>query len=167
MAVWPDNLPIMKVLDLQCAQSHGFEGWFGSEDDFTSQLARGLVTCPMCGDTSITKKLSAPRLNLGHARAPDAATQEPEKATRQDVVATTDTHSALQAAWLGVARRILANTDDVGDRFAEEARKIHYGEVAQRGIRGKASAAETQALADEGIEVMQMSLPDLLKGPMQ
>ncbi len=157
----------MKVLDLQCAQSHGFEGWFGSEDDFTSQLARGLVSCPMCGDTTIIKKLSAPRLNLGHGRAPDAAAQTQEKATSQGVVAITDAHTALQAAWLGVARRILANTDDVGDRFAEEARKIHYGEVAQRGIRGKASAAETEALADEGIEVMQMTLPDALKGPMQ
>ena len=157
----------MKVLDLQCAQSHGFEGWFGSEDDFTGQLARGLVTCPMCGDTTITKKLSAPRLNLGHARAPHDTAQATQPATRQDVVATTETHIALQAAWLGVARRILANTDDVGDRFAEEARKIHYGEVARRGIRGKASAAETEALAEEGIEVMQMALPDVLKGPMQ
>lgn len=152
----------MKVLDLQCAQSHGFEGWFGSEDDFTSQLARGLVSCPMCGDTTISKKLSAPRLNLGHAKAPEAA-QQP----RHDVVATHDPQAAYQAAWLGMARRILANTDDVGDRFAEEARKIHYGEVPQRGIRGKASQAESESLADEGIEVMQIALPDALKGPVQ
>lgn len=151
----------MKVLDLQCAQSHGFEGWFGSEDDFASQLARGLVSCPMCGDTAITKKLSAPRLNLGHGRAPEAA--QP----RQDVVATNDSHTALQAAWLGMARRILANTDDVGDTFAEEARKIHYGEVPPRGIRGKASQAESEALAQEGIEVMQLALPEVLKGPLQ
>lgn len=54
----------MKVLDLQCAQHHVFEGWFGSEDDYQSQLTRGLLTCPMCGDASVTKKLSAPRLNL-------------------------------------------------------------------------------------------------------
>ena len=151
----------MKVLDLQCAQAHGFEGWFGSEDDFTSQLARGLVSCPMCGDTTITKKLSAPRLNLGHGQAPE--TEQP----RQDVVATHDTQTAHQMAWLGMARRILANTHDVGDKFAEEARKIHYGEVPQRGIRGKASQAESEALADEGIEVMQLALPDVLKGPMQ
>jgi len=151
----------MKVLDLQCAHAHSFEGWFGSEDDFASQLARGLVTCPMCGDSSITKKLSAPRLNLGHAKAPSS--EQP----RQDVVATNDTHSALQAAWLGMARRILANTDDVGEQFAEEARKIHYGEVPHRGIRGKASQAESEALADEGIEVMQLALPEALKGPVQ
>lgn len=116
----------------------------------------------MCGDTTITKKLSAPRLNLGHHGQPPAAEQP-----RQDVVATNDTHAALQAAWLGMARRILASTDDVGDRFAEEARKIHYGEVPHRGIRGKASQAESESLADEGIEVMQLALPDVLKGPVQ
>jgi len=150
----------MKVLDLQCASSHGFEGWFGSEDDFTNQLARGLVTCPLCGDTTITKKPSAPRLNLGHAQAP---AEQP----RRDVVAPDNTQLALQAAWLGMARRILANTDDVGERFAEEARKIHYGEVEHRGIRGKATPAETEALAEEGIEVMQLALPEVLKGPLQ
>ncbi len=63
----------MKVLDLQCAQHHVFEGWFGSEDDFQSQLTRGLVTCPLCGDPSVTKKLSAPRLNL--STSPAAPTQ--------------------------------------------------------------------------------------------
>lgn len=157
----------MKVLDLQCAQQHGFEGWFGSEDDFASQLARGLVTCPMCGDTTITKKLSAPRLNLGHHAGPPVAADQPQQAVKHDVVATNDTHAALQAAWLGMARRILANTDDVGERFAEEARRIHYGEVPQRGIRGKATAAESEALAEEGIEVMQIALPDALKGPVQ
>lgn len=159
----PDNRAIMKVLDLQCARQHGFEGWFGSEDDFTSQLARGLVTCPLCGDNSITKKPSAPRLNLGQHTAQASLAEPPG----QDVVTGSDTHAAMQAAWLGMARRILANTDDVGERFAEEARKIHYGEVPQRGIRGKASAAESEALADEGIEVMQLALPDLLKGPLQ
>lgn len=151
----------MKVLDLQCASSHGFEGWFGSEDDFTSQLARGLVTCPLCGDTTITKKLSAPRLNLGHGQAPA------EQARQDVVVAPDNTQLALQAAWLGMAKRILANTDDVGERFAEEARKIHYGEVEHRGIRGKATPAETEALAEEGIEVMQLALPEMLKGPLQ
>ena len=152
----------MKVLDLQCAQAHGFEGWFGSEEDYASQLARGLVTCPLCGDTSITKKLSAPRLNLGRGSAPTET-----KAPRQDVVAGSDVQTALQAAWLGMAKRILANTEDVGERFAEEARRIHYGETEHRGIRGKASKAESEALADEGIEVMQIALPEQFKGPLQ
>jgi len=99
---------------------HVFEGWFASEDDFASQLARGLVACPMCGDTVDTKKLSAPRLNLGNAREPESS--------RQDVVVAADnTDTSLQAAWMALARRVLANTDDVGERFAEEARRIHYG----------------------------------------
>ena len=148
----------MKVLDLQCSGSHVFEGWFASEDDFASQLARGLVSCPMCADTRVSKKLSAPRLNLGHGRAPDAPAQ--------DVVAT-NPDTEVQLAWMALARRVLANTDDVGARFAEEARRIHYGETPQRGIRGKASAAETESLLDEGIAVMQLSLPDALKGQLQ
>jgi hypothetical protein len=149
----------MKVLDLQCARSHVFEGWFASEDDFASQRARGLVACPMCGESAVDKKLSAPRLNLGGARAPEAAREEP--------VATVDADTALQAAWLGMARRIVANTEDVGERFAEEARRIHYGESEQRGIRGKASHAETESLLEEGISVMQLALPEALKGQLQ
>ena len=148
----------MKVLDLQCSGSHVFEGWFASEDDFASQLARGLVSCPMCADTRVSKKLSAPRLNLGHGRAPDAPAH--------DVLAT-NPETEVQLAWMALARRVLANTDDVGARFAEEARRIHYGETPQRGIRGKASAAETESLLDEGIAVMQLSLPDALKGQLQ
>jgi len=153
----------MKVLDLQCSQMHVFEGWFASEDDFASQQVRGLVTCPLCGDATVAKKLSAPRLNLGHARAPA------DDSPKQAVVATTgdDQQALLQAAWLGLARRIVANTEDVGERFAEEARRIHYGESSQRGIRGQASPAETAALQDEGISVLQLPLPEALKGQLQ
>jgi hypothetical protein len=150
----------MKVLDLQCSGRHVFEGWFASEDDFASQLARGLVSCPLCSDTQVSKKLSAPRLNLGNPRAPEAPAQE--------MVATAGPADAdLQGAWMALARRVLANTEDVGARFAEEARRIHYGETPQRGIRGKASAAETEALQEEGISVMQLPLPDALKGQLQ
>ncbi len=149
----------MKVLDLQCGQMHVFEGWFACEDDFASQRARGLVACPMCGDTAVVKKLSAPRLNLGAGREPES--------TGKELVTTGDDAVALQAAWLGMARRIVANTEDVGERFAEEARRIHYGESAQRGIRGKASAAETESLVEEGIAVMQLALPEAFKGRLQ
>lgn len=150
----------MKVLDLHCAAAHVFEGWFASEEDFLSQQQRGLVSCPLCGDSAVTKKLSAPRLNLGSPRA----AEEP----KQDVVATADPGPhELQAAWLAMARRVLANTEDVGERFAEEARRIHYGESEQRGIRGKASRAETEALQEEGISVVPMVLPDVLKGQLQ
>ncbi len=144
----------MKVLNLQCSHSHDFEGWFASEDDFQGQLARGLVECPMCGDTAVSKMLSAPRLNLGAA-----APAEP----RQDVVSVPP--NELQVAWLKMVRHVMANTDDVGERFAEEARRIHYGETEERGIRGQASVEETEALLEEGIGVLPLPIPKALKGP--
>jgi hypothetical protein len=151
----------MKVLNLQCTHGHGFEGWFGSEDDFRSQLERGLVECPMCGETSVAKLPSAPRLNLGAQPAP-AAAATPKK---DDVVAVPD--QALQKAWLKMVRHVMANTEDVGERFAEEARKIHYGETEERGIRGQASPEETRELLEEGIGVLPLPIPKALKGPVQ
>ena len=148
----------MKVLDLTCSRQHVFEGWFGSEDDFQGQLERGLVECPMCGDTHIAKRLSAPRINLG--------AQPPREApAKNDVMATGD--PAMQAQWLQMVRHVLANTEDVGERFAEEARKIHYGESDERGIRGQASPEETEALIEEGIGVLPLPIPKALKGPLQ
>jgi hypothetical protein len=148
----------MKVLDLRCAHQHSFEGWFASEDDFQGQLARGLVACPLCGDTVVTKLLTAARLNLG-------ARSEPREPSR-DVVAAPAGHQ-LQAAWMKSVREMMANTEDVGERFAEEARRIHYGETEERSIRGKASQEETAALLDEGIEVMPLALPPALKDTLQ
>ena len=145
----------MKVLNLQCSHSHSFEGWFASEDDFQGQLGRGLVECPMCGDTEISKLLSAPRLNLGAS--------EPQSG--REVAPVPD--ASLQAAWLKMARLVMANTEDVGERFAEEARRIHYGESEQRGIRGQASAKETEALLEEGIGVVPLPLPKALKETLQ
>ena len=73
----------------------------------------------------------------------------------------------LQAAWLELVKQVMANTEDVGERFAEEARKIHYGETEERGIRGQASREETQALLEEGIGVLPLPIPTGLKGPLQ
>lgn len=149
----------MKVLDLQCGHFHVFEGWFASEDAFVAQRASGLVQCPVCGDAEIVKKLSSPRLNFGRGEAQASATQEKNEAVAGEEV--------MQSAWMAAARRILANTDDVGERFAEEARKMHYGEAKQRGIRGESSAAEVAALVDEGIDVLHLPLPASLKEPLQ
>ncbi|GAB3763164.1 DUF1178 family protein [Ramlibacter monticola] len=146
----------MKVLNLQCGHAHSFEGWFASEDDFQGQLARGLVECPLCGDAQVAKLPSAPRLNLG---APEP------KPARQEVVSGPTPQ--LQAAWMELVKQVLANTEDVGGRFAEEARKIHYGESEERGIRGQASREETQELLDEGIGVLPLPIPKGLKGPLQ
>ncbi|TFZ02199.1 DUF1178 family protein [Ramlibacter henchirensis] len=146
----------MKVLNLQCTHHHAFEGWFGSEDDFRDQLERGLVECPICGDTSVAKLPSAPRLNLG---------AQPQPAPKNEVATVPE--AALQAAWLKMVRHVMANTEDVGERFAEEARRIHYGESEERGIRGQASREETEALLEEGIGVLPLPIPKALKGPVQ
>jgi hypothetical protein len=146
----------MKVLNLQCSHSHSFEGWFASEDDFQGQLAHGLVECPLCGDRAVSKMLSAPRLNLGAA----------QPAPRQEEVMSAPA-AALQAEWLRMVRHVMANTEDVGDRFAEEARRIHYGETDERAIRGQASREETEALVEEGIAVLPLPIPKALKGPLQ
>ena len=147
----------MKVIDLRCGNGHGFEGWFGSEDDFLQQNGRGLVECPLCADRTITRLPSAPRLNLSGAR------EAPPPAPRQAEPQPAD----LQGAWLQAVRQLLASTEDVGERFAEEARRIHYGETPQRGIRGQTTPDERAALADEGIEVVSIPVPRALEGPVQ
>lgn len=162
----------MKVLDLVCAHDHAFEGWFASEDDFQSQLARGLVQCPMCASAEIRKVLSAPRLNLrtGPGRAPPAEVTTPSP-TQPDLQGGKPGHAVaaheLQAAWLQLARRIVAQTEDVGSRFAEEARRMHYGEIEERGIRGQATPREAEQLLDEGIPVLPLLLPPAAKEPLQ
>ena len=150
----------VKVLDLRCSNGHGFEGWFGSEDDFLDQNGRGLVECPLCADRVVTRMPSAPRLNLSGAREPAAVKPESPPAGKP---AAAD----LQALWMQVVRHAIENTEDVGERFAEEARRIHYGETETRGIRGLASPEERHALREEGIEVMALPIPPALKGPVQ
>ena len=144
----------MKVLNLRCANGHGFEGWFASDDEFMSQNGRGLVECPLCADRIVSRMPSAPRLNLSGQREPVA-----EPAPAQP--------APLQTQWLDAVRQMLERTDDVGERFPEEARRIHYGEIEARGIRGQATSEERRALLDEGIEIMSLPIPPALKGPVQ
>lgn len=127
----------MKVLNLACAAGHDFEGWFGSEDDYADQHKRGLLTCPICGSPDVHKRLSAPRLNLAPKR------------------------SAAQA--VQALRELVDSAEDVGDHFAQEARKIHRGEAPARGIRGKASIDEALSLVEEGVPVLP--LPDMPPAP--
>jgi hypothetical protein len=159
----------MKVLDLFCRRDHAFEGWFASEDDFQNQLARGLVQCPMCGDAGVRKGLSAPRLNLG-ARGADAPAPQPgsgQEPAAAPIATTAPVASMQQAAWLQLARQIMQRTEDVGERFAQEARRMHYGEAEERGIRGQATAQQTMELLEEGIAVLPLPLPDAAKETLQ
>lgn len=141
----------MKVLDLQCQHGHAFEGWFAGEDEFARQLGCGLIECPVCADHHIHKTPSAPRLNLGAGEPSPAVPVEGAR--------------ARQAHWLGAMRQSLASAEDVGERFADEARRIHHGESEQRGIRGRASTEQTLALLEEGIPVLP--LPEALKQTLQ
>ena len=149
----------MKVLNLQCLpQQHLFEGWFASEDDFQDQVARGVLECPLCGAREVQKLPSAPRLNLSAVRerevaAPDAAPPDP-RSPMTDMFAPAD--PAYQATVMRALRELVARTENVGERFAQEARRIHYGETAHRNIRGRASAREALELLEEGIEVMPL-----------
>ncbi|MDR6886962.1 MULTISPECIES: DUF1178 family protein [Variovorax] len=152
----------MKVLDLRCSHGHGFEGWFASNEAFESQLADGLVECPVCADTRIVKLLSAPRLNLGNAKAPAETAASPAPAMAQ-----LPAEQSSEARWMRAVREVLAKTEDVGDRFADEARKMHYGEAEERGIRGQATREQTEALLDEGIPVMPLPIPAALKETLQ
>ena len=150
----------MKVLDLQCTQGHTFEGWFGSEDDFLLQCERAMVQCPLCGDAAVHKLLSAPRLNLSTSRQ-DMPSEIPA------VAPPAPSDPALTAAWLELSRRIVAGTRDVGERFAEEARRMHYGETEERAIRGRTTVNEARALVEEGIAIVPVVLPQVLKEPLQ
>lgn len=148
----------MKVLDLQCRRDHIFEGWFASEQDFVMQKESGALICPTCGDASVSKRLSAPRLNLG-GNAPESVSVRVNPGAGAMTL-------ALQEVWAEIARSVMANTDDVGSQFATEARKIHYGDVPVRGIRGKATLSETASLIEEGIAVLPLPLPEVLKNTL-
>lgn len=156
----------MKVLNLQCAHQHGFEGWFASEDDFTGQLARGLVSCPLCGDAQIQKMLSAPRLNLRAGRK-DKDVAVPSDAAGSVELGRSVPGLALQAQLLKAMRQVLAQTEDVGERFADQARAMHHGEIDQRNIRGRTTPEVAMELIEEGINVLPLPALPALKETLQ
>jgi hypothetical protein len=147
----------MKVLDLCCRNGHTFEGWFASEQDFAGQCDRSLVQCPVCGDAGITKKLSAPRLNLSTQTTP---------AHNSEASPAPELIQAAAEAWAEISRKVMANTEDVGSKFAEEARRIHYGETKTRAIRGQTTVDEAKDLVEEGVQIMPLLLPETLKNPL-
>ena len=134
---------------LSCDGGHSFEGWFSSSADFDGQAERGLVSCPACGSVSIAKELMAPSVSTAR-RKDEAKVLMMDKARREAVAKIRE-----------LVTNIRENSEDVGTKFPEEARKIHYGEAEQRGLIGQATAEEARALIDEGIEVAALPvLPD-------
>jgi hypothetical protein len=143
----------MIVYDLACSQGHRFEGWFDSGEAFARQQEAGYVRCPMCDDAHVARVPSA-RVSVARSGPPAAAPAAPVQQAPKDAVA------GLPPEVLAKLREIVRNTENVGRRFPEEARKIHYDEAPPRPIRGQASAEEASELRDEGIEFA--SLPPIL-----
>jgi len=134
---------------LACEKGHEFEGWFAGSDDFDNQLQRGFLSCPICNSLQVSKTLMAPSVSTAR-----------RKEERQTLAMDAARKEALAKIREAVAT-IRASAEDVGDKFAEEARKIHYGEADERGIIGNASVQEAKALLEEGIDVAPLPLlPD-------
>ena len=131
----------MILYDIRCVHDHVFEAWFKDSETFDEQIEADGVSCPVCGVTDVEKALMAPRLNKGKS----------------------DDHANVQeqmgryvAAMNEMRRHVQDNCDYVGDKFAEEARKIHYGEVESRGIYGEATNDKASSLSDEGVEFQKI-----------
>ncbi len=154
----------LKVFDLQCEQSHVFEGWFASADAYEAQKAGGLLSCPVCHSSNVTRKVSAARLNVGHLKrerlnTPPASAGMPGSSASSQGSQNNDL-AMIQAEVMRHIRKVVRETENVGGRFAEESRRIHYGEAEQRAIRGTATPEEREELVEEGIAVV--AIPDFL-----
>jgi hypothetical protein len=150
----------MIVFDLCCRKAHVFEAWFGSSDDYADQRARGLLSCPICGDTKIEKTLSP--VNVG-AKS-NQKIQLPAKRESTQVVAHGDTPDmpdpeqikVVMQAMAEIQAKVEASHEDVGDKFVEEVRAMHHGEIDERPIMGDASPQDAVALQEEGIDVLAL-----------
>ncbi len=138
---------------LACEAGHDFEGWFGSSEDFDAQIKRDLVSCPYCGAVKVEKALMAPSVSTSKT-----------KQIIQDKINVASVNKGRQAMFAELKEmrdKITANAENVGERFPEEARKIHYGESEERGIYGEASSEDVKDLVEEGVKIAPLPvLPD-------
>lgn len=133
---------------LHCDKDHEFEGWFSSSKDFDGQSERGLVECPICGSRQIGKSLMAPAVAISKDAPARPLAMDPEK-------------REMMRKLRDMVQVVKQNSEDVGDRFADEARKIHHGEAEARGIIGKASTDDAKSLIEDGIEIAPLpEFPD-------
>jgi len=133
---------------LVCEHDHDFEAWFRSNDDFETQAKRGFVECPSCGSNKVGKALMAPAVSTGRKKEKMA-------------LAMGQVQREAMAQLKALSEKMRANADYVGDKFAEEARKIHFGETDPRGIYGEATAEEARSLAEDGVDFMPIPVfPD-------
>jgi len=149
---------------LTCGNAHGFESWFADSGAYDKQVKRKLVACPMCGSTAVEKAIMAPRLATSKQRklssdaAPAAA---PDKSPVAPMAILSPQEQELRGKLKELREHLTKNADNVGQKFSEEARKMHYGEVKHRSIYGEASPEDARQLAEEGIEFHPLPiLPD-------
>lgn len=134
---------------LCCEKTHEFEGWFSEGAEFDRQKAAGYLTCPVCGSAEVSKVLMAPAVSTARQKEETQA------------LAVSEVQKQAFVKLKEAIREIRASSEDVGEKFPEEARKIHYGETEARGIIGQASAVEVKSLIEEGIEIAPLPvLPD-------
>ncbi|APH73911.1 DUF1178 family protein [Aquibium oceanicum] len=133
---------------LHCDNGHAFDGWFRNNEEFDAQAERKLVSCPVCGSLHVGKSLMAPAVSTGRKREKIA-------------LAAGEEQKQVLAKLKELSEKVRANADYVGDKFAEEARKIHFGEVEARGIYGEATREEARSLVEDGVEFMPIPVfPD-------
>ncbi|SMH54874.1 DUF1178 family protein [Mesorhizobium australicum] len=133
---------------LHCDQAHEFEGWFRDNADYDTQSKRGFVECPVCGSHKVSKSLMAPAVSTGRKKEKMALAANAEQ-------------KKLMAALKEMSKQVRENAENVGDKFAEEARKIHFGETEARGIYGEATPEEARDLIEDGVEFMPLPVfPD-------
>ena len=175
----------MKVYNLSCSFDHRFEGWFASEEDCLTQQANGMLACPLCNSTAITRMPSAPHIAKSHTKVDKEGAGQGSEASalakvapvenqlsKNEVAAVTradhgQLEAQVQAAFLNGMRELMSRSEDVGSGFAEEARRIHYKESPERSIRGQTTADEAESLREEGIEVLSLPAIPLLKNTLQ
>ncbi|HVE21111.1 MAG TPA: DUF1178 family protein [Acidocella sp.] len=138
---------------LRCDAAHEFDGWFANSEGFESQAQRGLVACPVCGDTKVTRALMTPGIPRKGEKAPEAAPPAPAPVSPAAGGAIPD---AVRTALQRLRQEVEAHCDYVGADFAEEARRIHHGEAERRGIYGESSEEEAASLAEEGIDIARI-----------
>ena len=160
----------MKVYNLSCPLDHRFEGWFASEEDCLAQQDKGILACPVCDSVDITRMPSAPRIAKSSTEL--TVSKADNGNLSGDVVALTggdhsDLEAQVQAAFLKGMRDLMGRSEDVGNSFAEEARKIHYKESPERSIRGQTTIDEAESLREEGIEVLAMPMLPAFKNTLQ
>jgi len=141
----------MIVYSLKCARDHEFEAWFRDSSSYDVQASRRAVACPECGSTKVSKAPMAPRLSRGAAPEGEPASTQAKPAPAAAPAGESTAIMARQSLE-ALRQQVEANCEYVGERFPEEARKIHYGEVKRRDIYGEAKDEEAKALAEEGVE---------------